>query len=111
MKLPNGDKAQLGDKLERYSLNFQHLKGKDKAVMFRNRLGIILENKDLLEAALLESVINHEAEIHNMTEYGIQYNVRFWMTTEAGNSWVLGCWIIRSDENFPRLTNAYPVNQ
>jgi hypothetical protein len=30
MKLPNGDKALLGDKLERYSLNMQHPKGKDK---------------------------------------------------------------------------------
>ena|GEM_PF-3695955 len=40
MKLPNGDKAQLGDKLDRYSLNTQHSKGKDKAAMFRNRLEI-----------------------------------------------------------------------
>jgi len=53
MKLPNGDKAQVGDKLERYSLNMQHLKGKDKAILFRNRLGITLENKDILETALL----------------------------------------------------------
>jgi hypothetical protein len=110
MKLPNGDQAQLGDKLERYALNFQHLKGKDKALLFRNRLGIILENKHLLEAALLESVLHDAAETHNMDEYGIQYNVRFFMTTEVGSSWVLGCWIIRSDEDFPRLTNTYPVN-
>lgn len=47
MKLPNGDRAQLGDKLERYSLSFQHSKGKDKATMFRNRLGITLENKEV----------------------------------------------------------------
>jgi hypothetical protein len=31
MKLPNGDQTQLGNKLERYVLNPQHPKGKDKA--------------------------------------------------------------------------------
>lgn len=46
MKIPNGDKAQLGDKLERYSLNLQHPKGKDKAILFK-RLGITLANKEI----------------------------------------------------------------
>ncbi len=45
MKLPNGENAQLGDKLERYSLNLQHPKGQNKAILFRQRLGITLENK------------------------------------------------------------------
>jgi len=72
MKLPNGEKALLGDKLERYSLNMQHPKGKDKAILFRNRLGIILENKDILEVALLECTVNQEAEIHKTDNYGTQ---------------------------------------
>ncbi len=111
MKLPNGDKAQLGDKLERYSLNLLHAKGKDKAILFRNRLGITLENKDILEAALLDSALNHEAKIFKIDDYGTQYDVKFFMTTATGGSWVLGCWIIRIDEDFPRLTNAYPINE
>ncbi len=64
MKLPNGDKALLGDKLERYSLNMQHPKGKDKAILFINRLGITLENKAILEVVLLESAVTQEAEIY-----------------------------------------------
>ena len=111
MKLPNGEKAQLGDKLERYSLNLQHPKGKNKAILFRKRLGITLDNKALLEAALLESAVNGEAEIHKADNYGVHYDVKFFMTTEAGSAWVLGCWIIRANENFPRLTNTYPVQQ
>jgi hypothetical protein len=55
MKLPNGEKAQLGNKLERYCLNLQHPKGKDKAILFRNRLGITLENKELLETSFIKS--------------------------------------------------------
>jgi hypothetical protein len=111
MKLPNGEKAQLGDKLERYSLNLLHAKGKDKAILFRNRLGITLENKDILATALLDSAINQEAEIFKIDDYGTQYDVKFFMTTATGSSWVLSCWIIRTDEDFPRLTNTYPVDK
>lgn len=110
MKLPNGDRAELGDKLERYSLNLQHPKGKDKAIMFRNRLGITLENKEILEAALLESAVREEAIIYRTDQYGTHYDVKFSMTTAIGTSLVLGCWIVRTGEDFPRLTNAYPVN-
>ncbi len=111
MKLPNGNKAQIGDKLDRYSLNIQHPKGKDKAVMFRNRLGITLANRELLETALLESVLKNDAIIHKNDEYGTQYDVKFLMTTEFGSSLVIGCWIIRKDEDFPRLTNTYPLDK
>ena len=91
MKLPNGNKALLGDKLERYSLTMQHPKGKDKAILFRNRLGITLENKALLKVALLESAVNKEAEIYKTDNNGTQYDVKFFMTTETGSSWVLSC--------------------
>ncbi|HEY9647602.1 MAG TPA: hypothetical protein V6C88_14595, partial [Chroococcidiopsis sp.] len=103
--------AQLGDKLERYVLNPQHPKGKDKAALFRNRLGITLENKEILETTLLEAAINHEATIHKSDSYGIQYDIKFLMTTKFGQSWVISCWIIRVNEDFPRLTNTYPVSR
>ncbi|MFM7791269.1 MAG: DUF6883 domain-containing protein, partial [Microcystis panniformis] len=45
MKLPNPEGAILGDKLERYCLNFQHSVGKHKALMFQKRLGITITNK------------------------------------------------------------------
>ena len=65
MRLPNGDKAQLGDKLERYCLNFNHRKGKDKAALFRDRLGITLENKVILESALRSAVLQDEAVLRS----------------------------------------------
>ncbi len=49
MKLPNSDQAILGDKLERYCLNTQHLQGKHKALLFQKRLGITIENQEILE--------------------------------------------------------------
>ena len=47
MKLPNGDRAYLGDKLERYCLNPNHPKGKNKANLFRQRLGLTLKQKNV----------------------------------------------------------------
>jgi len=111
MKVPNGEKAELGDKLERYSLNLNHSKGKDKAIIFRDRLGITLDNKDILEQALLKSLLENEAIIYRIDQYGTHYDVKFTLTTKIGSSLILGCWIIRQEEDFPRLTNTYPVNK
>lgn len=111
MKVPNGDKAQLGDKLERYSLNLQHPKGKDKARLFKDRLGITFVNKEILEKALLNSLLNDEAVIYKIDRYGTHYDVKFSLTTSTGTSKVLACWIIRTEENFPRLTNTYPITE
>jgi hypothetical protein len=109
MRLPGGERAQIGDKLERYCLNPNHGKGKDKAALFRDHLGLTLDNKSILEAALLAAAIHNEATLRVCDQYGDHYNIRFYMQTDAGKSWVLACWIIRRGEDFPRLTNAYPV--
>ena len=38
MKLPNGIKVELGDKIETYCLNFNPRKGKKKATFFQQKL-------------------------------------------------------------------------
>ena len=111
MKLPNGERAKLGQKLERYSLNMDHPNGRHKAILFRKRLGITLDNKEVLEATLIQSAIKGDAILHNRNEYGEHYNLKFFMETEMGSSLVLSCWTIAPDEHFPRLTNCYPVNK
>jgi hypothetical protein len=109
MRLPNGDRAQLSDKLERYCLNPNHRKGKDKAALVRDRLGITLDNKGVLETALLATALENNAVVRSRDQYGYHYNIRFLMQTDVGEAWVLSCWIIRHGEDLPRLTNAYPV--
>jgi hypothetical protein len=61
MKLLNSECAILGDKLERYCLNFDHQRGKHKALLFQKRLGITLANKNILENALLRAIRENEA--------------------------------------------------
>lgn len=111
MNLPNGDCAYIGDKLERYCLNLNHPKGKNKAALFRLRLGITLERKAILEAALLEAALNAEATLTRSDQFGRHYHTRFLLKTDVGEAVVLGCWIVRSGEEFPRLTNVYPLRK
>lgn len=110
MQLPNGDRALLGDKLERYCLNYEHQKGKHKAFLFEKRLGITIANKEILEQALLEAASEGEAELYKIDQYGTHYDLAFALYTDFGESLILSCWIIKITEDFPRLTNTYPIN-
>ena len=109
MKLPNGDQANLGNKLEHYCLNPEHSKGKHKALLFEKRLGITLNNKEILENALKKAVMEGEVELYKSDQYGIHYDLKFKLCTEFGESLILSCGIIKITENFPRLTNTYPI--
>ncbi len=111
MKLPNSDQAILGDKLECYCLNSQHLQGKHKALLFERKLGITVDNKEVLKQALLNVIQENDAIIYKQDRYGVHYDVKFVLHTEVGSSLVLSSWIIRKNETFPRLTNAYPVDK
>jgi hypothetical protein len=111
MNLPNPQKAMLGDKLKCYSLNLEHSLGKHKAFLFQKRLGITLTNKEILETALIEAIKNQEAIIYKEAAFGVHYDVKFYLKTDEGESWILSSWIIRHEENFPRLTNVYPINK
>ncbi|EAZ88604.1 DUF6883 domain-containing protein [Crocosphaera chwakensis] len=111
MKLPNPKRAILGDKIERYSLNFEHPIGKHKALLFQRRLGITLTNKSILENALLEAICENEAILYKEDSWGTHYDVKFFLETDIGSSLILSAWIIRFQEDFPRLTNVYPINK
>ena len=111
MKLPNGHQADLGDKIENYCLNTNHQKGKNKATLFQNKLGINLSNANILKKAIKQAAIKESVIIRKVNEYGTHYNMKFLLKTQVGESLILVAWIIRTDENFPRLTNCYSVNK
>lgn len=111
MKLPNGNKADLGNKIESYCLNFAHDKGKHKAVLFKAKLGITIDNANLLKEALKESAIKENVTIIKENNYGIHYNMKFIFKTDLGESLLLVGWILRKGEDFPRLTNCYPIKK
>jgi len=110
MKLPNGAQADLGTKLEDYTLNPRHRDGRNKARVFDSALGITLANVDVLRHALLDAAASsNHVEPKGNNGFGEGYVLRFPLTTTKGTAIVLSAWIVRHREDFPRLTTCYIV--
>ncbi len=107
MRLPGGERADVGAKLEEYLLNPLHPQGKHKAWMFESYLGITLDNADVLRIALLAAAANSDqAEARGDNGFGDVFVLRFPLTTGKGSATILSAWIVRHGEDFPRLTTC-----
>ncbi len=107
MKLPYGnavDRKQIIHKLETYTLNFDHDKGKHKARIFRARLGITLVSKEILILELVKAVVVNDAKFKSSSEHGDQYAVECFISNSLGSSVMRSIWIIRPQEQLPRLS-------
>ncbi len=110
MKLPQGKRAQLGAKLEEYTLNPLHLEGRHKAQVFASALGISLcEIESLRASVLLAAAGSDDAVALGHNGFGEIFVLRFPLTTPRGTAVVLTAWIGRDGEDFPRLTTCYIV--
>jgi hypothetical protein len=108
MRLPNGNRADLGTKIEEYSLNPLHREGQHKARVFASALGITLENAGTLRRAVLRAAAESDAaESRGDNGFGEVFVLRFPLMTGVGTAVVLTAWIIRHNEDFPRLTTCY----
>jgi hypothetical protein len=77
VRLPHGDRAELGSKLEDYVLNPRHRSGQHKARAFEAQLGITLGNRDVLRRALLSAaVISDDAESRGDNGFGDVFVLR-----------------------------------
>jgi len=110
MKLPNGERADLGTKLKDYILNPLHREGKHKARVFESALGITLANGQVLRDALLHAAASSDrVEPRGDNGFGAVYVLRFPIATAMGTATALSAWIVRYGEDFPRLTTCYIV--
>ncbi|MCX5965177.1 MAG: hypothetical protein NT070_19240 [Cyanobacteria bacterium] len=113
MKLPYGAKTdlqQIINKLDTYSLDFNHSSGKHKARLFEAKLGITKENKNVLITAIRDVAATSEyAQFTRSDEYGDRYVIVFDLETNFGSSSILSAWIIHYGETYPRLTSIYPI--
>jgi hypothetical protein len=110
MKLPNGERADLGTKLEDYSLNPLHPRGQHKARVFESCLGISLANKEILAKGLLDAAgCSEDAVPKGDNGFGETFVLRFSLTTRMGVATILSAWIVRHGEDFPRLTSCFIV--
>lgn len=108
MKLPNSDKAIIPvEKLEGYSLNPNHSEGRHKAVVFQSALGLGLENAVELRAALQQALTTQDAIPTTRNAYGQKYQIDLEMTRDRKSAIIRSIWIIRQNEDFPRLVTCY----
>ena len=112
MKLPNAENAFIDiTKLRDYSLNPDHPKGKHKARVFLEKLGIGRNDAERLRQEILDAILTAEAAEQEASEYGRRFIVDFHVKWSQGfvmcTAVLRSAWIIRNHEDFPRLTTCY----
>jgi hypothetical protein len=110
MILPNAEKAFIDDrKLIDYCLSENHPIGKHKARVFMSALGFSLEIFQDLKDIVLMKIQNNEAIMTEINQYGVLYVVDISVENTPKSAFVRTSWIIKTNENFPRLTSCYVI--
>ena len=108
MKLPNPDQAIIDRrKLTDYCLNPNHPDGRHKARVFESALDLNLNNVEVLEAALLKSVKQYNAVKDKQNRYRQKYIIDFSLVHNGKKATIHSVWIVKKNENFPRLVTCY----
>ena len=106
--LPNYEQAFIAiEKLADYCLNPFHPVGKDKAIVFKSALGLTDQDASFLEEAILNALPESESVIEREDQYGKRYTVDIKIRNLEKEAMVRTGWIIKKDEDFPRLTTCY----
>ena len=107
MKLPNGELAEISmEKLIGYCLNPKHSRGKNKARVFRSRLGITAENAEVLRSLISQAALEGEVVQQAVTEFGQQFKVD-WTIPEREGTQLRTIWEIGLINPNPRLISAF----
>jgi len=102
-----GDPRADVSKTRDYCLNEEHEKGKHKALLFRQLLGITPANWYVLAEQLAAGIEQEVVNRPEKTKWGVQYEVKIPVTGPNGlTKLVTSGWIIRQNEP-PSLTSAY----
>lgn len=108
--LPNYEQAIIPiEKLRDYALSMEHEVGKDKAIVFKSALGLNQEDAEWLKMRILEGLENHEVVEKEATLYGRRFNVDVEIRKFDKKANVRTAWIIKNNEDTPRLTTCYVV--
>ena len=94
-------------KLRNYCLNTRHEVGQHKARVFAAALGLMAEDAEVLQTALLFAALTHDALPTLHDDYGQRYVIDFVMQHGTKTARIRSAWIIRVGEDFPRLTSCY----
>lgn len=94
-------------KLQEYCLSPTHPRGRHKARVFAAVLGLTADDAELLRDALLQAARTEDATPTEQDTFGQRYVIDFQMQGSPGAAIVRSAWIVRTGEQFPRLTSCY----
>ncbi|MDZ7899019.1 MAG: hypothetical protein U5N85_13475 [Arcicella sp.] len=108
MKLPNYENAFIAkEKILNYLLDEDNSKGKS---VFFNLFGYFKDNFEDLAIDLIKLASSEEVSETEQTKFGLKFIISGNIIAPNGRSIVItSVWIIKNDENFPRLVTAYPA--
>jgi hypothetical protein len=109
MRLPGGDRAVVElAKLTDYCLDDTHPRGRHKARVFAARLGLGRADAALLRAELLRAAAGPLDAIEGAADgFGRRFTLDLVVAGPKGSGGVRSAWIVRTGEDFPRLTSCY----
>lgn len=108
MKLPNAELAIIDlEKIRDYCLNPEHPRGKHKAKVFQEVLGLTSENAEELIRQIKIGVIHMECRIGESDQYGRRYTVDIEIDNKDLRAVVRTGWIIKRNQIQPGLTTCY----
>lgn len=109
MKLPGGVRAVVDiEKLRDYCLASLHPEGRHKARVFLSTLGMTAADAESLRNMLLSAAEQSEMAVTSGTdEYGSRYVLDSEIVWGSRHALIRSAWIIKSGEDFPRLTSCY----
>lgn len=113
MRIPNSDRAVVDiAKLQDYCLDESHPRGKHKARVFKASLGLTSAHSASLRSSLLEGVRSSEnAKRSDVDEFGQRFMLDLVLEGPKARGTVRTAWIIRVNEDFPRLVSCYVLEE
>jgi hypothetical protein len=106
--LPNADHAILDvRKLEDYCLSAVHPRGRHKARVFREALGVTRDNSYWLRDELLAAVRTAEAFQVARDDFGVRWRVDVPVSRQSRQSVVRTIWMVRTGETVPRFLTSW----
>lgn len=108
MRMPGADRAVVDiAKLRDYCLNPKHPRGRHKARVFSDKLGLTAEDAGVLQSALLAAAREEVVIPGESDRFGRRFVVELLMEGPRGRATVRSAWIVLAGEDFPRLTSCY----
>ena len=108
VSLPNRDLLILElRKIEDYCLSPNHPRGRNKARVFREALGLAQADAEWLRTALLGAARDAEAVELGADAMGRRWRVDIAVTRHGLHAVVRTLWIVRTGENVPRFVTCW----